>query len=59
MDFEGFIENQNMNDKTDIIKFSLQLFESKSSMIMSELEKIKDLFKLILSKCIIKFLIIS
>lgn len=40
-----------LTEKTDIVRFSLQLFESKTSMIMFELEKIKDLFKLILAKC--------
>jgi hypothetical protein len=52
MDIKGNNENNyaNVTDTKEIIKFSIHLFESKSTMIMSELEKIKDLFKNILSK---------
>jgi hypothetical protein len=52
MDIKVNNENiySNITETHDFVKFSLQLFESKSLMIMSELEKIKNLFKTILTK---------
>jgi hypothetical protein len=52
MEIEEIFKNKGTNiDIRDIKYISLELLESKSSIITNELEKIKDLFKYILSLC--------